>query len=395
MNARPIFRSIRSGPHWLLAGTTGGGKSNELNVMLVTLLARNKPSELRMVMIDLKGGLELSHYAGIPHLLIDDNVTKTGIITRPEDVPTALFWIVQEAERRMRIISSAGYSDLVDYNARRSAKNKIPYLLVICDELASVKLLDPKAGRASERLWADLGNRGRAVGISLIICTQYPDKAVLSPSIKAVLNAKLAFACSTYPSSLVILGNGDAKGLSPVGRFVYQSGSEHITIQAPYFPKMFRDELIAKIKYGTADLNIGRSHDVTELEVMEWALQNNNGILSFRRLFEIFKGRGLTQVELNKWLSSWENQQYRLLDAWYQVNPGAGQKPRMLKAIDNTNAPADEENQNTKHKTQSDADIQPYQPHDTDVKKSKYKRKKRMDELLDDIDQTEDDEEGL
>jgi DNA segregation ATPase FtsK/SpoIIIE-like protein len=333
VNRNYIYRDLRAMPHLLVAGTTGGGKSNMLNVILTTLLQRNQPDLLRMVFIDLKGGLELKHYAGVPHMLPCERVAD-GIATEIEEVPYVLYQIIDQAQQRMRLISQAGFSDVIDYNARKPRSKQIPRIVIAFDELASLNLLDRKVGKEAQNLLTDLGNRGRAVGIHIIACTQYPDKQVLNTAIKSVLNAKMAFACSTLTASQVILGNGDAKGLAPVGRYIYQSGAENVPIQAPLFPKDYREDILNAIRAGTK-YEHEEGHDVTPGQIMEWSLSTQKGYLRRDRIYETFRERGITRAEIDSMLQSWEEHQYRLNDAYYIVTKPSGGRPRMLLAAEN------------------------------------------------------------
>jgi hypothetical protein len=186
--------------------------------------------------------------------------------------------------------------------------------------------------RDCEETLANVAQRFRAVGIHVILCTQIPKAEVISTRIKGVLPAKLAFSVPTLAASMVMVDNGDARGLQPVGRCVYQWDGQY-EVQCPYI----NEEIISEIVNGAISgvYEESRStHDVTILELMEYALANENGYLSRDILYREYKARGLTVDELNQWLSSMDGQEYVLGTSLYRVDPARGNKPRRLVAID-------------------------------------------------------------
>ncbi|MCW4004953.1 MAG: FtsK/SpoIIIE domain-containing protein [Candidatus Bathyarchaeota archaeon] len=328
-NSKMIYRSLKTMPHLLIAGSTGAGKSNMMNVILCTLISRNTPDNLRLLGVDLKGGLELTFYEGIPHLMSLEDITETGIVYERDAVPGLLSWLIGEGERRMNILKEAGHKEFGKYNAHRKY-NKLPRIVLLIDEWADIKL-DPAVGRKAEPLLANLAARMRAVGIHVIVATQAPTKEVISTLIKTNLKSKMAFSCPSISSSMLILGNGDAKDLQPPGRFIYQSG-EQITIQSPYISDQMVREIVQAAIEGRS-MQIKQSHDVTLEEILCYALDNLDGELSHTKLYEQFKKRGLTRDETRTWMKSIENQVVVVRDTSYEVSIPSGSAPRRLKLV--------------------------------------------------------------
>ncbi len=324
-NSKPVYMSLDDMVHMLIAGTTGGGKSNFLNVVLCTLIRRNRPDKLKLLLVDLKGGLEFNYYEGIPHLVKDVPEAPGGIVYKRENVGPLLEWVIREGERRMGVLLHAGAKNIGEYNARRR-KGIMPHMVVVIDEWADVKL--GHGGKETETMLANSVQRMRAVGIHVIVCTQVPQREVLGTLIKANLPAKFAFSCADYQASMSILNNANATNLQPKGRCVVKFQSE-ITVQTPFIPKPIILQTIRGAITGSYEAVLG-SHDVTEQEAMEWALENNNGWLSTDHLYAQFKSRGLTSQELRSWLQSWEGEVYLINSTLYTVIPGAGNRGRRL-----------------------------------------------------------------
>jgi hypothetical protein len=339
LNSRRVYKSISGMPHLLVSGATGTGKSNEGNVILATLIQRNTPEDLRMILVDLKGGMEMSFYEGLPHLLPimckrdDDTIqlTETGIIDDRKDVPDALDWLITESERRMALLREAGYKDIGKYNARRKrGANKLARLLFFIDEYADVKLT-PKIGTLVEDKLANLAARSRAVGIHIVICTQSPKKEVIGTLIKTNLPAKMAFSMPSNTASILILDNGDAKGLSPAGRMIYQNSNEQLTIQTPFMPDELLKRIVAEnIKHGgtlaAADAN---ERDVTETEVLAYALEYLGGSLNVTKLHSKFKER-ISNNDLRSWVQTWDGKEFEVNGSMYKVEVKPGVIGRVM-----------------------------------------------------------------
>lgn len=330
-NSRAVYESITRMPHMLIAGSTRSGKSNFVNVMLCTLLLRNTPANLKLLLVDLKGGIELNPYRGVPHLVTVDG-QKDSIINKKENVIPALEWLLAEGERRIALIESSGKRSIATYNAKQKNLRKvIPRLIFLVDEYANIALSDLK--NKAEPLLTDICQRMGGVGIHVIICTQRPEVRVVSGLIKGVLDCRIAFRTPNNASSIVILDSAAARGLQPQGRAVWKLYDEY-ELQTPFMPEFLNDEIIKKVKAGESkDVKGMKRHDVSESEVMAWALDNCEGRLSGRDLYRQFKDRHLPQAELEAWLGDWEGNEFVVKDALYRVEASAGGVPRRLVAV--------------------------------------------------------------
>ena len=201
-------------PHLLIAGTTGSGKSVCVNAIIACLLLQNTPDDLKVMMVDPKR-VELTTYNGIPHLL-------TPVVVDLERVVASLQWVTREMDERYRRFAKAGARNIEDYNARMEASSdkKIPFLVVIIDELADLMMLAPDE---TERTIARLAQLARATGIHLIIATQRPSVDVVTGLIKANFPARIAFAVASGVDSRVILDQPGAERLLGRGDMLFQS----------------------------------------------------------------------------------------------------------------------------------------------------------------------------
>lgn len=327
-NGKHVYKSLSSMYSMLIGGTIGAGKSNILNVILTTLIRRNNPKQLRLLLVDLKGGLEFSFYENIPHLLPVDDAAPGGIAYYREQVPQVLKYLVAEGERRIEIMRKAGYKDIGRYN-QFNRKHALAHILFVVDEWADIKL--DKNGRESEELLINIAQRFRAVGIHVILCTQIPKSEVVSTRIKGVLPAKLAFSVPTNQASMSIIDNGHARGL-PTGRCVFQWTSDEILVQTPYInEKIIKDTVSGVISGELHDVDQG--HDVTPDEIAMWAIENDSGWLSIRRVYEQFHHRGISRNEIEDLFKSWENQEIVVGTSLYKVVPASGTRPRRLVAV--------------------------------------------------------------
>jgi S-DNA-T family DNA segregation ATPase FtsK/SpoIIIE len=201
-------------PHLLIAGATGSGKSVCVNSLITCLLMHNTPNDLRLLMVDPKR-VELSGYNGIPHLL-------APVVVELERVVIALQWVAREMDMRYHKLAEAGCRNIQDYNARREAGGgqKLPYLVVIIDELADLMMLAPDE---TERTVTRLAQLARATGIHLVIATQRPSTDVVTGLIKANFPARIAFAVASGVDSRVILDQPGAERLLGRGDMLFQA----------------------------------------------------------------------------------------------------------------------------------------------------------------------------
>lgn len=231
----PVIVDLAKMPHLLVAGTTGSGKSVGLNAMLLSMLFKATPEEVRMILVDPKM-LELSVYEGIPHLL-------TPVVTDMKEAANALRWSVGEMERRYRLMAALGVRNLAGYNAKvKEAEKKgeplkdplwknsndmseeapalqsLPYIVVLIDELADMMMV---VGKKVEQLIARIAQKARAAGIHLILATQRPSVDVLTGLIKSNIPTRIAFQVSSKIDSRTILDQQGAEALLGHGDMLY------------------------------------------------------------------------------------------------------------------------------------------------------------------------------
>jgi S-DNA-T family DNA segregation ATPase FtsK/SpoIIIE len=235
ISGKPVVVDLAKMPHLLVAGTTGSGKSVGVNVMILSLLYKSTPEDVRMIMIDPKM-LELSVYEGIPHLLSE-------VVTDMKEAANALRWCVGEMERRYKLMSSLGVRNLKGYNAKvlnaieagepirdplwKSEESmetvapfleKLPAIVVVVDEFADMMMI---VGKKVEELIARIAQKARAAGIHLVLATQRPSVDVITGLIKANIPTRIAFQVSSKIDSRTILDQGGAEALLGAGDMLY------------------------------------------------------------------------------------------------------------------------------------------------------------------------------
>lgn len=190
---QPVVADLAKMPHLLVAGQTGSGKSVMVNTILTSLLYRNSPSDLKLILVDPKT-VELTPYNDIPHLL-------TPVITEPEKCISALKWAVAEMERRYRTLSEVKKRNIAEYNLLKKEEG-MPYIVIVIDELADLMMM---AARDVESLIVRIAQKARAVGIHLILATQRPSVDVITGLIKANVPARIAFTTASQIDSRTII----------------------------------------------------------------------------------------------------------------------------------------------------------------------------------------------
>lgn len=197
----PIVGDLAKMPHMLIAGQTGSGKSVMINTVLTSLLYRNSPSDLKLILVDPKQ-VELTPYNDIPHLL-------TPVINEPEKCISALKWAVAEMERRLRAMAEVGRRNIVEYNNLKKEEG-MPYIVIVIDELADLMMM---AARDVESLVVRLAQKARATGIHLVLATQRPSVDVITGLIKANVPARIAFTTASQVDSRTIIDQIGAEKL--------------------------------------------------------------------------------------------------------------------------------------------------------------------------------------
>ncbi len=217
VSGQPVVADLASMPHLLIAGTTGSGKSVCVNGIICTMLMTHTPDELKIIMVDPKR-VELTNYNGIPHLM-------APVVTELERIVGVLKWVQREMDERYRSFAMAGARNIGDYNSRiekgqiKDGK-RLPFIIVIVDELADLMMLAPDE---TERVVTRLAQMARATGIHIIISTQRPSVDVVTGLIKANFPARIAFAVATGVDSRVILDMPGAEKLLGRGDMLFQA----------------------------------------------------------------------------------------------------------------------------------------------------------------------------
>ncbi len=227
---KPIFCEINKTPHLLVAGSTGSGKSVCINSMLISILMRTKPEEVKLVLVDPKK-VELSMYNGVPHL-------KTPVVTDPKKANIVLKKIVSEMENRYDLFEQSGTKNIAGYNAYVDKKNKtkdeysqinkLPYIVVIIDELADLMLV---AAKEVEESIMRITQMARAAGIHLIVATQRPSTDVITGVVKANIPSRISFAVSSSIDSRTILDMTGAEKLLGKGDMLFLPQGENTPIR--------------------------------------------------------------------------------------------------------------------------------------------------------------------
>lgn len=211
-------------PHLLVAGATGQGKSVGLNVMLMSLLHKKTPEELKLVLIDPKQ-VELSVYSKLGSAYL-----ATPVITEADEAERVLQSLCELMEERYNLVSSAGKRNIKEYNAM-SIVDPMPYIVVVIDEYGDLIM---QSGKSTERSICRLAQKARAVGIHLIISTQRPSSTIITSNIKANFPARIAFRTTTGTDSRVILDQTGAEKLTGCGDMIYFAGAETTRVQCAY-----------------------------------------------------------------------------------------------------------------------------------------------------------------
>jgi S-DNA-T family DNA segregation ATPase FtsK/SpoIIIE len=201
ISGQPIVADLAKMPHMLVAGQTGSGKSVMINTFLTSLLYRNSPSDLKLILVDPKQ-VEMAPYADIPHLL-------TPVINEPEKCISALKWAVAEMERRLRTMAEVGKRNIVEYNDLKKEEG-MPHIVIVIDELADLMMM---AARDVEALIVRLAQKARAAGIHLVLATQRPSVDVITGLIKANVPARIAFTVASQVDSRTIIDQMGAEKL--------------------------------------------------------------------------------------------------------------------------------------------------------------------------------------
>lgn len=250
-----VVGNIAKLPHMLIAGTTGSGKSVCMNSLILSLLYKARPDEVRLIMIDPKM-VELGVYNGIPHLYVP-------VVTDPKKAAGALQWSVVEMLKRYRLFSEVGVRDLENYNrhCEASGEQTLPQVVIVIDELADLMLV---ASKEVEESICRVAQMGRAAGMHLIIATQRPSADVITGLMKANIPSRIAFAVSSAMESRIILDQGGAEKLIGMGDMLFSpvGCGKPIRIQGAFVSDEEREDVIQFIKEGSG--SVQRNDEIEE-----------------------------------------------------------------------------------------------------------------------------------
>lgn len=338
-----VVGNIAKLPHMLIAGTTGSGKSVCINSLLLSLLYKSSPEQVRLIMIDPKM-VELGIYNGIPHLLVP-------VVTDPKKAAGALQWAVVEMLKRYRLFSEVGVRDLAGYNAhqRKVGAETMPQIVIVVDELADLMLV---ASKDVEESICRVAQMGRASGMHLVIATQRPSADVITGLMKANIPSRIAFAVSSAMESRIILDSAGAEKLIGMGDMLYSplGSGKPIRVQGAFVSDEERedvidfikgssaaeysDDVIAQIDKAAEDKNSGGGSNKTAEEPPEEAgFQSNYDELLPQAVDVIFETKQASVSMLQRRLKLGYSRAARLVDQMEElgiVGPFEGSKPRQV-----------------------------------------------------------------
>jgi len=347
VEGKPIFANIDKMPHLLVAGATGSGKSVIIHSLLISLLYKNSPSTLKLILIDPKR-VELSNYDGIPHLI-------APVITESKLAINVFRWAIQEMERRYKLLLEAGSRDIQSYNAKSG--ETLPYLLIVIDELADLMVT---YGREVEGLIIRLAQMARATGLHLVVSTQRPSVEVVTGLIKANITSRIALQVASQVDSRTIIDTAGAEKLLGRGDLLFISSefSKPKRIQSCYVSE---NEIKKVINFIKTNNKPEESDSENELELEENSQNHESPFDVFNQpaeddddelldeAIEVVKAAQKASASLlQRRLKVGYARAARLLDIMENkglIGPGEGAKPRevYLKGFDEKSEPGEKD----------------------------------------------------
>jgi len=314
--------------------------------MITTLLTRNDKGKVVFVLIDMKGGVELSQFKDAPNLLMP-------IIRDKKHVKPTLERVLKEVKRRLFVFERMGVVNIQTCNQRHHPM--MAYWVLVIDELAHL-MLDPSLKKDSEILLADIAALSRAAGIHVIAATQRPSVDVVTGLIKANFPVRLAFSTASQADSRVIIDTGDACQLAPQGRMIFFMGNTKVELQGPFISPTLIDETMTQIIGGKREeaLDARKRHNVTSIDLMRHALPELGGRAPIAKLFNDFKAHNIKRREIEQMLVELENTEFEINGKWFKLTPptpgpGALLNSRCLVPIETTETVFVDDHPNTEY----------------------------------------------
>lgn len=346
---RPSVVDLTSMPHMLVAGTTGSGKSVFINTLLVSLIVRNSPERLKLILIDPKS-VELALFQTLPHLIMP-TVTDAGMAS------VALLWAVEEMERRYALLRELGVRNIEGYNRKvadadsavlarvkphfedDSETFNLPFLVIVVDEVAD--LIQSKHGKEIETNVSRLAAKARAAGIHLILATQRPSTDVITGVIKANFPTRIAFKVITNMDSRVILDTQGAEKLLGKGDMLFKQGVDLLRVHSAYVDEAEIEKLVAKldaipVQYSQAALEFIETAKMAEVSADHSAADGDDQPEDplFREAVDVVaRTRQASASWLQRRMNVGYNRAAKLVEAMERkgiVGPGNGSKPRQV-----------------------------------------------------------------
>lgn len=316
IEGEPFITDISKMPHGLIAGATGSGKSVCINTIILSLLYKAHFDDVKLMLIDPKM-VELTQYNGIPHLL-------TPVITDAKAATAALKWAVDEMERRYELFVNHQVRNIKRYN-RKLSDDKLPYIVIIIDELADLMLVSPQE---VEDYISRIAQKARAAGIHLILATQRPSVDVITGLIKANIPSRIAFAVSSQVDSRTILDTNGAEKLLGKGDmlFIENGTNKHLRLQGPFVSDEEIDRVVAYLRT-VAEVQYLFEHEQLFLQLEN---EEEDDLFDDVVQFVIEEGRASTSMLQRRFRIGY-NRAARLIDSMYEqgiISAQNGSKPR-------------------------------------------------------------------
>lgn len=320
ISGNPVVTDLQKMPHGLIAGATGSGKSVCINTMLVSLLYKAAPNEVKLLLIDPKM-VELAPYNNIPHLV-------SPVITDVKAATAALKWAVEEMERRYELFAHSGVRDIARYNelAKEHKKESLPYIVIVIDELADLMMVAP--GEVEEAI-CRIAQKARACGIHLIVATQRPSVDVITGLIKANIPTRIAFSVSSQVDSRTIIDTNGAEKLLGKGDmlFLENGSSKPIRLQGNFVSDQEIDRVVEHVKAEQKPIYL---FDQDEL-VSKGSVSNDEDELFYEACEFVVDQEGASTSSLQRRFRIGYNRAARLINMMEEqgiISEARGSKPR-------------------------------------------------------------------